>query len=102
MTKEISEMGRFGYFSLTFEDNSEIAKYYKDGGGECWHDVTFEVLTGWAKLQGYGSGEDLFDFISQKVSSGLAQNFVSFIEANTKPTSTWMSMSDIENMGLGG
>jgi hypothetical protein len=102
MTKEISQTGKFGYFSITFEVNSEIAKYYKDGGGECWHDVPFQVVEVWADLQGRGADDDLVDFIEKKVSTGLAQNFISFIEANTTPSSTWMSMGDIEGMGLGG
>ncbi len=97
MNKQISQKGKFGYFDLTFEYNSEIVKYYKDSGGECWHDVKLSLIETWAKGHGYLKDLDLIDFLDEKLSNGLAQDFISYVEANTTPTHTWVSMGDMDS-----
>jgi len=98
MKRQISQTYKHGYFDLTFDDESEIVKYYKAGGGECWHDVNIALINSWAQEQGYVEDLDLVSFVEFKIKDGLAQDFVSMIEAKTTATSTWMSSSDIEDM----
>jgi hypothetical protein len=98
MKIQISQSYKHGYFDLTFDDETEIVKYYKDGGGECWHDVNIALIESWAKEHGYIEDLDLISFVEMKIKAGLAQEFVSMIEAKTTATSTWMSSGDIEGM----
>ena len=98
MKIQISQSYKHGYFDLTFDDETEIVKYYKDGGGECWHDVNIALIESWAKEHGHIENLDLISFVEMKIKDGLAQEFVSMIEAKTTATSTWMSSSDIEGM----
>jgi len=98
MKRQISQTYKQGYFDLTFDDETEIVKYYKDGYGECWHDVNISLIETWAKEFGYNTELDLVTFVEFKLKDGLAQDFISMVESKTTPTHTWVSMDDMDDM----
>jgi hypothetical protein len=95
MKIKISQTYNQGYFDLTFDDETEIVEYYKDGAGECWHDVNIKLIETWAVEHGYNTTLDLSTFVQFKLKEGLAQDFISMVESKTTPTHTWVSMDDM-------
>ena len=91
------EMGDY-HFSIRFDSESDVYQYNKDGGGECVHDVHRKLIEMWATDLGFVLGEDLFDFVEQKVEEGYGQNLVSLIERATTPKFEYMSGDEIEDM----
>jgi hypothetical protein len=86
------------HFSIRFDSESDVYQYNKDGGGECVHDVHRKLIEMWATDLGFVLGEDLFDFVEQKVEEGYGQNLVSLIERATTPKFEYMSGDEIEDM----
>lgn len=95
MMRKISQRYPHGYFTLTFDDETEIVQYYKDGFGECAHDVNISLIQDWAKEHGYHDELDLFTFMEYKLKDGLADDFMSMVEDKTKASWTWISMDDM-------
>ena len=91
------EMGDY-HFSIRFDSESDVYQYNKDGGGECVHDVHRKLIEMWATDLGFVLGEDLFDFVEQKVEEGCGQSLVSLIERATTPKFEYMSGDEIEDM----
>jgi hypothetical protein len=86
------------HFSIRFDSESDVYQYNKDGGGECVHDVHRKLIEMWATDLGFVLGEDLFDFVEQKVEEGYGQSLVSLIERATTPKFEYMSGDEIEDM----
>jgi hypothetical protein len=95
MKRKLKQNSKRGYFELDFDDESDVVKYYKDGGGECWHDVGITLIEHWAKEHGYQASLNLINFVEFTIKGGLAEDFVSMVESRTSATSTWISMGDM-------
>ena len=85
-------------FSITFDTESDVYEYEKYGGGDCYHDVHRKLIEMWATDLGFVTGQDLFEFVEQKVEEGHGQSLVTLVEQKTTPKFTYMSGDDLDDL----
>ena len=96
MQKVVYSSNNRRYLEIKFDTESDVYKFYKDGYGECWHDVPKQIVVNWAKDHGFDESQNLFDFVEEKFNAGLADSFDSYVEQTTRPTYIWISSDDMD------
>ena len=96
MQKIVSSNTKSRYISITLDTESDVYEFFRDGVGECHHDVPKQVLMNWAKDQGFDESQNLFDFVEQKFKEGLADSLHNHVEKHTTPKFTWISFDDMD------